>query len=223
MTRKSLHYLIKFLILTIALSNAAFSQSEIHRLEIISKKPFELFINDHSTGPHLNLDTLLMKNYYKIEAYLLEEELHKTIYKKNLFLNSDLKLNFDSSYSVSIRSFPDDAEVYFDSMYFGSTPLKINLLFKPSLIEIKKIGYYDYRKDIGELDNYNFYIKLEKIGAEKTKLMFDYKFIALTSTIITGALAAYTKQLANKYYFKSERTDEDRKKVKTYDRSLRRE
>jgi hypothetical protein len=49
-------------------------------------------------------------------------------------------------------------------------------------------------------------------------MLFDYKYIALTSTVITGALAAYTKQVANKYFYKTDRTNEDMQKVKTYDR-----
>jgi len=218
MIRRLLLFLISSFLFNLYFFNSGLTQSELQKLEILSEKPFELFINDFSIGIHTRFDTLLKSDIYNIEAFLIDTETVKTVFKQKLFLDNDRRIILDTIYPITIKSFPDDAKIYFDSLYFGSTPLKINLLFRPSLLEIKLPGYKNYIKDISNLSNYNFYIKLEKEKIEKSKFNIEYKYVALGSTIINGALAAYTKQLANKYFYKSDRTNDDLKKVKTYDR-----
>ncbi|MCR4418317.1 MAG: PEGA domain-containing protein [Ignavibacteria bacterium] len=218
MIKKLLHFLIKALLVLLIFISAGFSQTEKHRLHIIAEKPFELFLNDFSFGTHLYFDTLLQTDVYKIEAYIFEDEPIKNIFKKIVYLNADLIIRLDSFYFVNVRSNPDDAQVYFDSLYFGATPLNLKLLFKPTLLELRKNGYKVHQEDISDFYNYDFFIKLEKEKFEKPSFVFDYKYIALSSTIISGALAAYTKQLANKFFYKLDRSDEDLRKVKVYDR-----
>lgn len=218
MIKRSLHFLINTLLITLIFVCTSFPQSDLHRLKIISEKPFELFVNDFSIGSFTEFDTLLKPASYKVEVYLIDTAMVKSIFKKNLLLDNDKEILLDTIYPATIKSYPDDAEVYFDSIYFGSTPLKLNLLFKPSFLDVKKPGYKSYTKDISNLDKFDFYIKLEREEIQRRKFNIDYKYVALTSTIINGAFAAYTKQLANKYFYKSNRSNEDMQKVKTYDR-----
>ncbi len=218
MTKKLLHFLISTFSSLLILISLGTAQTGMHKLEIISEKPFELFINDVLIGVKLNFDTLVSANSYKIEAYLIDEGTIKTIFKQNVDITSDLTIRFDTSYYMTVKTYPDDAQVYFDSIYFGSTPLKLSLLYRPTLLEIRKTGFKEFRKDISNLNCYDFYIKLDRENFQKTKFTLYYKYIALASTVINGALAAYSKQMANRYFYKNNRTENDMKKVKTYDR-----
>lgn len=215
MIRKLLLSLIKTTLILFFIFNLSFSQQSEYRLQIISERSFELFLNDVFQYRGNLFDTLLNAGKYKIEAYLLNSEPKFSIYKKEIDLISDTIINFNQIYPFTLRTKPSDALVFIDSIFFGYTPLNLNLLFKPRTLTVKLNS--DYKTfDLEKFNNYDFEIDFGIISKKK-KTIVDYKYIALTSTIINGILSAYYKQKADKFFYKTNRTQSDFDIVKKYD------
>lgn len=218
MIRKLLHFQISTIVILLIFSSSIYSQQNYFRLTILSNKPFELFLNDYLVTTSLEFDTLLEQGIYKIEAYQITSTPQFSVYKRNIVLDTNIVIHLYDSYPIFIKSIPEDAKVYFDSLYFGSTPLSMNLLFKPKLLELSKTGYKNYMTNVNFENKLELSIELEKNHHSYLNKSSKLKYFAIAASVINGVMAVYTKQVANKYYYKENRTEEDNRKVKIYDK-----
>lgn len=211
MTKKLLLFLIN---LFIFFTNAN-SQPDEFRLRIVSGNNFELYINDLFSYRGKDFDTILLAGKYKLEAILLNAKPKLSVYKQLIELNSDTLIELNRYFPFSLRTRPDDAKIFIDSLFFGYSPIHLNLLFRPKMLSLQ----LDKNEKIFILeksDSYNFEIDFENYS-EKKKRTSGYKYIALASTIINGIFSAYYKQKADKFYYKPDRTQAEYKLVKKYD------
>lgn len=216
MTKKLLRLQINILFTLLVFVCALYSQSNYYRLAINSNDEFQLFINDQFVFRGKYFDTTLIRNKYKVEAYLKEFTPELYIFKQNIELISDTLIELIQPIPFSVKTKPFDAKVFIDSTFFGYTPIRLNLLFKPKLLNVQ---LNDFHKEIqlGQLDKYDFEIDFNQSKTIK-KIIVDPKYIALTSTIINGFLSTYFKQKADKYYYKPDRTQTDLDLVRKYDK-----
>ncbi len=216
MTRKLLLFLINTLLL---FHCQLLSQDSLYSLKIVSPHNFELFINNHYCKIDKELDTTLIMDSYTVEANLIETFPVKTVFKKKLLLNRNTLIELNNTYPLLVRTNPDNARVYIDSLFFGFTPLRLNLLFKPKVLILEKAGYKSIYRNIENDSLYNFYIELQKIGSTQNTHDYKvYKYLALSAVIINGIFSTYYKQLANKHFYKDNRTQDDLNYVRKYDK-----
>lgn len=213
MTKKSLLFLINLFVF-FAFTNAS-SQTGEFLLRIISENDFELYVNDLFSYRGKEFDTILSAGKYKLEAVLLNSNPKLSVYKQLIELSSDTLIELNSYFPFSLKSRPDNAKVFIDSLFFGYSPIHMNLLFRPKILSLQ-LDNSEKIFNLEKASSYNFEIDFENYS-EKKKSSFGYKYIALTSTIINGILSAYYKQKADKFYYKSDRTQADYELVKKYD------
>ncbi len=67
-----------------------------------------------------------------------------------IFIFSIILLNscLTNKGKLSIDSYPQNSEVYLNGEYIGTTPLEQSLKIGKYILEVKKAGYKDYKKDI---------------------------------------------------------------------------
>jgi hypothetical protein len=204
------------------LFNLAFAQSksEQHRLVLKSDWDFILYLNDYYVYEGNVFDTTLVSGNYKLEAYLSSQTSKLTIFKSFLELNSDTLIYFNQIYPFKLRTRPEDSRVLLDSFFIGYTPLNINLLFRPKLLAIQNMSFGEKNFNISNYDKYDFEFEFkdENKLTQKKENLFNLKYVSLASTIVTGVLSAYYKQLANKFYHKENRTQDDLNRVNKYDK-----
>ncbi len=216
MTKKLLRLQISILFTLLTCVCLLYAQYNSYRLTIKSNYEFQLFINDQSVFSGKYFDTTLIQKKYKVEAFLRESTPELFIFKQNIELLSDTLIELNQPIPFSVKTKPSDAKVFIDSTFFGYTPIRLNLLFKPKLLNVQ---YNDFNKEIqlGQLDKYDFEIDFNQ-SKTKEKILIDPKYIALTTTIINGFLSTYFKQKADKYYYKPDRTQNDLDLVRKYDK-----
>lgn len=212
MRKKSLLLLIKILL---SLSIIGYSQTRDYRLKIVSENPFELYINDLFCYSGTEFDTIFSSGRYKFEVFLLNSRPKLSVYKQIIDLVSDTLINLNQSFPFTFKTKPNNAKVFIDSLFFGYTPISLNLLFRPKILSIQ-LNSHDRKFNLEESNNYNFEIEFEDYYA-KTKKFYGYKYVALTSAIINGIFSTYYKQKADKFYYKPDKTPKDFELVKKYD------
>ncbi len=217
MIRKLFVFLIKVYVILLFVFDLLLPQSDIHRIKIYSENEFELFINNSSVYKGKNFDTLLISGKYLIEAYLIQDEPKIFIYKQFVHLNSDTLIELNKIYDLRVRSKPEDAKVYIDSIFFGYTPLSIYLLFKPASLTVESFNFNKKIFDLSNFEKYDFFVEFKRESQLVKRSYFDFKYLALTSTILSGILSVYYKKQADKFYFKPDRTQSDLNLVKKYD------
>lgn len=217
MIKRLFVFQIKVILTLLFVFDLLLPQSNNHRLKIYSGHEFELIINNSLVYKGNNFDTLINSGKYLIEAYLIKDEPKIFIYKQFVYLYSDTVIELNKIFKFRVKSNPEDAKVYIDSIFFGYSPLHLNLLFKPSLLTIEKIGYNKKIFELSNFENYDFFVEFKQESQTIKKRYFDYKYLALTSTILNGILSFYYKKQADKFYFKPDKTQNDLNLVKKYD------
>lgn len=215
MIKKLLHLLIKSHLLFILFCSTVISQENYFRFIIQSEDEFEFYINDKFTFRGNYYDTTLKSGIYKVEAFQKKSSPEIYLYKRFIELNSDTTIVLNEVYPFLIKTRPSNAMVFMDTVFFGYSPLRLNLLFLPRSIAFKLNGI-EKNLDISTLNNFEIDVDLNQPSLHKKKFK-GYKYIALGSTIFNGLLSTYFKQKADKYYYKPNRTSDDLKFVKKYD------
>lgn len=215
MIKKLLCLLINSHLLIFLFYSVVISQENKFKFTIQSEFDFELYLNDKFTFQGNYFDTTLKSDTYKVEVFQKRLSPEIYLYKSFVELNSDTSIVLNEFYPFLIKTKPSNAKVYFDTMFFGYSPLRVNLLFLPRIMSVKLNGEVK-SIDITELNNFNIELELSQTYLNRKKFE-GYKYIALGSTIINGLLSAYFKQKADKYYYKPNRSSDDLKHVKKFD------
>ncbi len=68
--------------------------------------------------------------------------------------------------TISISAEKDDLEVFVDGEFIGNTPAKLRLTAGMHIIEAKKAGFKDYRKQIKVTDGADLTVRLAVLKAD---------------------------------------------------------
>lgn len=217
MIEKLFSSIISFLLLFSIFSCEVFSQIPSHRFIICSDVEFDLYIENNFIKTTYFFDTTLNSGIYLVEAYSVDSLYNQKLFKRKINLQSDTLIDLNHTFEIFVNTKPQDAEVYIDSLFYGYTPFKLKLMYKPQFLQLKLTGYKETTFYLANHINFNKEILLESLGKEPRKTFNKYKYIALTTMIANGVLSTYYKQLANKYFYKKNKDQSDYQKIRKYD------
>lgn len=201
----------------IILLNSQLLSQNYHRLKINTILEGEFFINRTFVCKGKLLDTLLVSDNYFVEINIKGQD-NVTKFKKNILLNSDTTLSLITKKELLIRSDPSNASILLDSISFGYTPNRISFFDNYNSLSISKENYLSKTFQLKDITEKELFVKLERISIEKRKSLLNLKIISATASILTGIIANYYKQQANKLFSKEHLTQDDIVRINKYDR-----